>query len=144
MYVLYKNQFICKKAEDGTLIPCLALSEDLTQTIAEAPVITADVASDKIPVQDFAIGGYELLWIFDKDNHNAANIKSNNLLLVSRDADTMQLIWNMKEAVAQEDASVLVSLVDDQTFSFTTFNGKCFTMKVAGGAVTLMDSRITK
>lgn len=149
MYVLYKNQYICKKIDAETdkeeLVFCLALSEDFTQTTDEVPVITEAAAEEMIPVQTYAIDGCELLWIFDSNNSNAANIKSNNLLAVHQDSTgRMQLIWNMKEAVLREECCVSVSLGEDRTFSFNTFNGKRFTMKAEGGTVEPIDSRVTK
>jgi muramoyltetrapeptide carboxypeptidase LdcA involved in peptidoglycan recycling len=52
--------------------------------------------------------------------------------------------WNMKDIVGYTDTSVVVSLITEDTFSFVTFNGVRFTMKVEDKEVRCIKKEITK
>ena len=82
----------------------------------------------------------ELVWEFDENNTNAAEISDNNLKLVKNS----EILWNMRDIVGYDDCCVGVHLLSKNEFYFVTFNGLGFTMRVEGNEVTCVKSVITK
>ena len=82
----------------------------------------------------------ELVWDFDENNTNAAEIPDNNLKLV-RNAE---ILWNMRDTVGYDDCCVSVNLLSDNGFYFVTFMGLGFTMRIEGNSVICVKNVITK
>jgi len=53
-------------------------------------------------------------------------------------------LWNMKDTVGHEDSCVLLKIIDDETFRFTTFSGISYTMKLTGKNIECIERKITK
>ncbi|MBQ9122570.1 MAG: hypothetical protein IJY10_03650 [Lachnospiraceae bacterium] len=78
----------------------------------------------------------KLVWDFDKTQSDASKIKENNLFIEG--------LWNMKDTVGHNDACVAVSILSEDSFSFITFNGLAYTMKINGDMVECIGKTITK
>ena len=87
---------------------------------------------------DYRMGGYVLSWDYDPDEHDARNLKDNNLYIEG--------IWNMSDTVGgkRPDTCTGVQIIDDKTFSFTTFRGMRYTMTIEGGKVELVTKILVK
>lgn len=87
----------------------------------------------------FDLKGKTLLWDFDEYETNAARLMDDNLYLI----DNMTVKWNMKDIVGYTDTCVGVSLISTDTFSFATFNGLRFIMKIENEEIKCMKKEIT-
>lgn len=87
---------------------------------------------------DYDLGRYVLSWDWDPDEQNAGNLKENNLYIDG--------IWNMRDTVTAKrpDTCVGLQIIDDKTFSFTTFLGMKYVMTVVGGRVDLISKMCVK
>ena len=52
--------------------------------------------------------------------------------------------WNMKDTVGHTDSCVLVRIIDENFFRFTTFSGMSYTMKLDGEKINCIEKKITK
>ena len=88
----------------------------------------------------FRLGAAELVWDFDENNTNAAEIPDNNLRLMINSVT----VWNMRDTVGYDDCCVAAGQLSENEFYFITFMGLRFTMRVEDNAVTCVKSNITK
>ena len=88
----------------------------------------------------FSLGNTELVWEFDPNNTNAAEIPDNNLKLVKNSAT----LWNMRDIVGYDDCCVSVHRLSENEFYFVTFLGLGFTMRIEDHTVTCIKKTITK
>lgn len=87
---------------------------------------------------DYRLGEYTLSWDWDPDEQNAGNLKVNNLYIDG--------VWNMCETVVAKrpDTCVGLQIIDDKTFSFTTFLGVKYNMVITCGKVELISKMCVK
>ena len=91
-----------------------------------------------ITSHDYELGDYILSWEWDPDEQNAANLKENNLYIDG--------IWNMRDTVVanRPDTCVGLQIIDDKSFSFTTFWGMKYNMNITGGKVEMISKMCVK
>ena len=80
-------------------------------------------------IKKYNLNSYILKW--DNDP-----FKTNNLYIDE--------VWNMKDTVGYEDSCVLVNIIDENSFRFTTFNGLSLLMKVNDNEVICIEKKETK
>lgn len=87
---------------------------------------------------DYKIGEYLLSWDWDPDEHNAGNLKKNNLYIDG--------VWNMCDTVVAKrpDTCVSLQIIDDKSFSFTTFWGMKYNMTITSGKAELISKLCVK
>ena len=87
---------------------------------------------------DYVLGEYVLSWEWDPNEHNAVNLKENNLYIDG--------VWNMSDTVVAKrpDTCVGLQIIDDKTFSFTTFLGMKYNMSITDGRVELISKLFVK
>lgn len=147
--VIYKNDILCRK-HDGVLLPiCWISNMHKDKHIDDYGFKECGIGkyylsdyneSDSREIVCFNIKDMLLVWNFDKQETNAAKLKDNNLYLI----DQMTVKWNMNDIVGYTDTSVAVSQISSDTFSFVTFNGLRFTIKVEDEEVKCIKKEITK
>ena len=53
-------------------------------------------------------------------------------------------LWNMADTVGHDDSCVLVKIIDEETFRFTTFSGISYKMKLDEEKIECVEKKITK
>ena len=81
-----------------------------------------------------------LVWDFDENNTNAAEIPDNNLKLMINSVT----VWNMRDTVGYDDCCVAMGILSENEFYFITFMGLRFTMRLEDNAVACIKTAITK
>lgn len=85
---------------------------------------------------EYLVHNKKLIWDFDEEERNVAEIKENNLYIPD--------IWNMKDTVGRSDACVGLTIISEDTFYFVTFQGMGYTMTVKDTGIICNKKQITK
>lgn len=88
----------------------------------------------------YKISGKTLVWDFDPNETNAANLRDNNLYLT----DGPRIIWNMSDTVKSGDCCTGVNIMSNDTFYFYTFWGFGVYMRVEKDGVMCIKKSLLK
>ena len=89
-----------------------------------------------ITSEHYQIGKHILTWDWDKHESNVARQPINNLYIDG--------LWNMKDTIHRDELCTGCKVIDDETFSFTTFICQCYTMKIINHTVEPVSCVCTK
>lgn len=89
--------------------------------------------------KEYIIGDKRIIWFWDEDNHNAKELKVNNLCIC--DSNYKEL-WNMRRVLICDDSCVGVRLLENNLMYFVTFYGLGFTINL--GDYSVIKKVITK
>lgn len=149
--VIYKNDIICKKQSDGILLPIgWTNNEHSYQSIHNYGFKECDMMKSYLEnyliddVRDcicYDFCGMTLVWDYDKNNTNAANLRPFNLYLIN----DFTIVWTMKETVDWKNETCTgVRIISPDTFYFTTFACVGFTMKLLNGKIICIKQVFTR
>jgi len=93
-------------------------------------------ASKKHKLNRFQLGNKTLIWDFDEDESCVGNLPSDNLYIEN--------LWHMKDTVGEGQLCTGVNIIDDQNFSFSTWECFCYFMHIENDEVTLIERVFTK
>jgi hypothetical protein len=89
--------------------------------------------------KEYLINDKKIIWFWDENNHNASEIKENNLSICDSHYNEL---WNMKTVTNVDDSCVGVAIMEENLLYFVTFFGLGFTIDITNGSVIKKD--ITK
>ena len=87
-------------------------------------------------MKKYKIADYVLMWDFDFNETDVSKQPCNNLYI--------EKIWNMKDAVGKDELCTGVTIIDENTFIFSTFMCINYKMKVVGDKVECIGTTLTR